>query len=111
MVEVTITRRLANGVVLNAESGDGRFTWFACEPDVVVVRGSNTKVYCQGLPPRRPGRPDHPAKPLPEEVESQARDFHEILMQIVHASWRRQAQAAQKEARATAAPLERWAMT
>lgn len=100
-MEVVITRRLANGVVLNAESGDARFSWFACEPDVVIVRGCGIKVYCQGLAPRRIGSSDSTAQTLPDEKTRQARDFHEMLMPIVQASWKRHVKTLQKEERAT----------
>lgn len=92
-MEVVITRRLANGVVLNAESGDGRFSWFGCEPDVVVVRAGGTKVYCQGLPPRRSRGHQGHSQELSEETLRLAKDFHDMLMPIVHASWRRHIQS------------------
>lgn len=110
-MEVVITRRLANGVVLNAESGDARFSWFACEPDVVIVRGSGIKVYCQGLAPRRSGSSESTAQTLPDEKTRQARAFHEMLMPIVQASWKRHLKTLLKDERAVGIPNTGFVMT
>ena len=110
-MEVVITRRLANGVILNAESGDARFSWFACEPDVVIVRGSSFKVYCQGLAPRRSGSSDSTAQALPDDKLRQARAFHEMVMPIVQASWKRHVKTLQNEERAAGIPDIGFVMT
>lgn len=110
-MEVVITRRLANGVVLNAESGDGRFSWFACEPDVVLDQGSNIKVYCQDLAHRSSNSPSFSSQAMREEKLRQAREFHEMLMPIVQASWKRHVKALQKEEHATRIPNIGFVMT
>jgi hypothetical protein len=48
---------------------------------------------------------------LPDEKTRQARDFHEMLMPIVQASWNRHVKTLQKEERATGSANIGFAMT